>query len=331
MIPEAKSRWPIHLEPKNPTMNKKLIVTVCPTGMLITRDQNPKQPYTPKEIAQQTIAAYKEGAAEVHVHTRDEYGYMGVDAEQYIETTEMILKECPDIVLCPSISVTPKKAEGNLFEVETTQLLIDSLSERGKSRGRKYIETAAITSSSYVSTRAIRPERKEPPASIVTPQMLRAEAEFLQSKGIRPNFLGHSFEGIDNVIEYLIEPGILHKPYVISLCPGMHKPSTKTYPDPWGMIYLINMKEYLMSKVPNDTVIGASIGGHNWLPITVLAFMLGVDFVRVGMEDSMWLYPHKDDLIESCAQVTRKIVTIAKELGREIATPEEARAIYHIK
>ncbi|MBI4297349.1 MAG: 3-keto-5-aminohexanoate cleavage protein [Chloroflexi bacterium] len=323
MMTEAVSRWPIHLEPKNPTMDKKLAITVCPNGALITRNQNPKQPYTPKEVAQQAIEAYREGAVELHFHARDELGYSLNDPNPYIETIELVLMECPNMIMSPSLSVPPQKAGGGLYEVETTQDMIEGLLKRGKN----YMETSLLTPVSYVSTRALRPGQFEAPINTITPERLRAEAKFLQSKGIKPHFLAHDFEAIDNVREYLIEPGVLQKPYLICLGPGMHKPSTKTYPDPWGMINFINM----MAVLPKDTVVGASIGGHNWLSITVLAIMLGVDYIRVGMEDAMHLYPHKDKLIDSCAQVTRKIVAIARELGREIATPDETRAIFGIQ
>jgi 3-keto-5-aminohexanoate cleavage enzyme len=58
--------------------------------------------------------------------------------------------------------------------------------------------------------------------------------------------------------------------------------------------------------------------------------MMGVDSVRVGMEDHIWMYPHKNELIKSNADETRKIATIARELGREIATPGQARQILGI-
>jgi 3-keto-5-aminohexanoate cleavage enzyme len=72
-------------------------------------------------------------------------------------------------------------------------------------------------------------------------------------------------------------------------------------------------------------VVGISAGGRNWLALSTFAILLGVDFVRVGMEDHLWMYPHKDEKIKRCADATKKIATIAKELGRDIATPEEAR------
>jgi 3-keto-5-aminohexanoate cleavage enzyme len=58
-----------------------------------------------------------------------------------------------------------------------------------------------------------------------------------------------------------------------------------------------------------------------------MAMMLGFDMVRVGMEDTVYLYPHKEEKIQSSAQAVRKVVEIANALGREIATPAEARKI----
>ena len=79
--------------------------------------------------------------------------------------------------------------------------------------------------------------------------------------------------------------------------------------------------------MPEGSLIGLSAGGRNWLPLSVFAILLGVDSVRVGMEDHIWMYPHKNELIERSADETRKIATIARELGRAIATPAQARAV----
>jgi uncharacterized protein (DUF849 family) len=39
------------------------------------------------------------------------------------------------------------------------------------------------------------------------------------------------------------------------------------------------------------------------------------------------MYPHRDDLIKSSAEAVSKVRKISEELGREIATPKEARVI----
>ena len=87
----------------------------------------------------------------------------------------------------------------------------------------------------------------------------------------------------------------------------------------------------LMNLLPEGSVIGATIGGHNWLPLIMEAITLGADCVRVGMEDTIWMYPHKDEKIKSCAEVIKKVATITRELGREIATPQDAKQLFGLK
>ncbi|MCC5912664.1 MAG: 3-keto-5-aminohexanoate cleavage protein [Clostridiaceae bacterium] len=70
----------------------------------------------------------------------------------------------------------------------------------------------------------------------------------------------------------------------------------------------------------------AGIGRHE-LPLATMAILLG-GHVRVGFEDN--IYYNKGELAKSNAELVARIVRIAKELGREIATPEEARKILGI-
>jgi uncharacterized protein (DUF849 family) len=49
------------------------------------------------------------------------------------------------------------------------------------------------------------------------------------------------------------------------------------------------------------------------------------------MEDTVYVYPHRNEKIQTSAQAVRKVVIIANELGREIASSAEARAIMGIK
>jgi len=55
--------FPVHLEKKLPTMDKKLIINAAPVGALISASQNPSMPFNVEEIARDAIASYKEGAA----------------------------------------------------------------------------------------------------------------------------------------------------------------------------------------------------------------------------------------------------------------------------
>ena len=64
------------------------------------------------------------------------------------------------------------------------------------------------------------------------------------------------------------------------------------------------------------------------LPLATMAILMG-GHVRVGLEDN--LYYKKGVLAESNAQLVERIVRLAKELGREVATPDEAREILGIE
>ena len=76
--------------------------------------------------------------------------------------------------------------------------------------------------------------------------------------------------------------------------------------------------------------LGLVAAERNWLPVTVLGIMLGINSVRIGMEEPVYMYPHKDELIKKNVDCVNKIKNIAHELGREIATPAEARKIMGI-
>ncbi len=84
---------------------------------------------------------------------------------------------------------------------------------------------------------------------------------------------------------------------------------------------------YMVKSIPEgSTWTVAGIGRHE-LPLATMGIMLG-GHVRVGFEDNV--YYGRGQLAESNAQLVERIVRIAKELGREIATPDEAREILKI-
>ena len=106
------------------------------------------------------------------------------------------------------------------------------------------------------------------------------------------------------------------KPYYIGIAQGIHN----TFPARF------ELTKAAVDLLPKDDVVWQLIaGGRHWLNLSVYGIMLGADVIRVGMEDTIFLYPDQDKKISSCLEVVNKIVTIARELGREIATPKEAR------
>jgi 3-keto-5-aminohexanoate cleavage enzyme len=302
----------VERQEKNLTMDKPLFITVCPTGALFSRKQNPNQPYSSKEIAAASIESYAEGACVAHLHTRDKRGDSVTNTKTLTETIAPILDKCPDMIIQPSSAEGYNPQSGD-YSYETVKPMVDALHGIDK----RYMQSTIFTTISYYLDGWICLAAEDNAVKTV---------KYLESRGIKPEFMAHDGEGIVNVKEWLIKPGLLKKPYFIGLGPGMHN-SAETYPDPWGMLYLLG----LMKMVPPNSVVEVSIGGRNWLPMTTFAILLGVDFVRVGMEDHLWMYPQRDEKIRSNADVVRKIATIARELGREIGTAKKARTLLGIR
>ena len=65
--------------------------------------------------------------------------------------------------------------------------------------------------------------------------------------------------------------------------------------------------------------------GRAGIYLATLAIVLGLH-VRVGMEDTVWTWPHKEDLLESNVEHFSTVRGIASALGRELMTPAEYRA-----
>ena len=64
------------------------------------------------------------------------------------------------------------------------------------------------------------------------------------------------------------------------------------------------------------------------MPMATHALLMGGN-VRVGLEDSLFI--ERGKLAASNAEQVAKVRRIAEELGHEIATPNEARAILGLK
>jgi 3-keto-5-aminohexanoate cleavage enzyme len=148
------------------------------------------------------------------------------------------------------------------------------------------------------------------------PKELERFAEALKQHGVRPEFEIFEAGMIANALALhkkgLVEPPF-HFDFVLGV-PGALPASPK------NLLFLVE------SLPPGATWSVAGIGRHQ-LPMATLAIVLG-GHVRVGFEDN--IYYRKGELATSNAQLVERIVRIAKELDRPIATPDEARAMLGI-
>ena len=82
--------------------------------------------------------------------------------------------------------------------------------------------------------------------------------------------------------------------------------------------------DYLVKQIPaGSTWTVTGVGRGAW-PMVAAGIVMGGN-VRVGFEDNIYL--EKGHKAASNGELVEKVVRLAKELGREIATPDEARKI----
>ena len=83
------------------------------------KEDNPNVPYGPEEGARDGIAAAKAGAAIIHYHPRDEQGenLWQHGTEMYLECYRLIRAECPDVLVYPTQRGAHEEQTPHLFEL----------------------------------------------------------------------------------------------------------------------------------------------------------------------------------------------------------------------
>ena len=148
---------------------------------------------------------------------------------------------------------------------------------------------------------------------------LREYCEVTGEYGVKPEVESFHYGGIWNAMR-LVEQGLLKTPVWTTFFLGW-KGGCWTPPTAKAMIY---MDDHL----PKDFVYNTSVMDpeEHWKVLTT-AIILG-GHVRVGMEDNPFLKP--GEYAKSNAQLVEKIARISREVGREIASPDEARKVLDI-
>ena len=96
------------------------------------------------------------------------------------------------------------------------------------------------------------------------------------------------------------------RPYAMNIQLGKHD-ATATSQDPWSHLQIINSIYTVRAALPG-CLVGIYPGGRNWLPMATMGILLGADVIRVGVEDCYWMYPHRNDIIESHVGVVKMFV-----------------------
>jgi 3-keto-5-aminohexanoate cleavage enzyme len=275
----------------------KVIITVAQTGALVTKKMNLNVPEQPEEIAQSAYDCFNEGAAIVHIHARNPDGTTTGSAQIFKDIHEKIRKKCP-LILQDSTG-----GGSNLSIEQRTECLEANPEMASLNMGTMVRTMGDGAGTPFMNTRTeIENFVKRMTQFEVKPEMEIYNVAMLSEATL------------------LIEKGLIKKPYCMTLILGMAYQGAQEA----NMMFLPTYLHYM----PDEAYFTTLGVGRAQTNLGILGMILGGN-VRVGLEDN--LYYKKGELAKSNAQLVARIVRVARELGKEPCTPDEARKILGLK
>ena len=270
------------------TLFEPLIIQLAPTGMILQKGDNPSVPISPDEIAADVSRCYKLGVSVVHVHARHEDGTSAYEREIYEDIFEKIRKKCPEIIFCASTSGR------GVPDMENRCQVLDLMPE---------MATLTVGTVNFVGQRSNN-----------TFESVKYLADRMKKLGIKPEI--EIFErGFINTALYLAKKGHLSYPMHFNFLLG----SLGSIPAE------LRDLAYLVDSIPEGNTWAATGIGRFQIGINTAAIIMG-GHVRVGLEDALY-YNHATSELATNENLIKRVVRIAHDVGREIATPKEARRI----
>ncbi len=276
------------------------VIKVAPVGAFITKEDNPHQKYTTEEIRNEIVESIEAGACAFHTHARDSQGMHTLDVKLYHEIIDPVKDKYGDAVVvcgCPEGGAT----------------VADSLLPIVEFAG--HIEIAPITCSAVNLAGDF--------SACQTREAVQASVEVMQEVGCKPEIVLHNLGDLSLVKRWVVDTGIVKEPLYFRIAMG--NPGWGYIEDAYTMFECITLVVRELRKIAPGCVIMLDMAGRAGLFLVPLAITLGLIGVRVGMEDALYMYPHKDEMIKSNAFLVRKAVAMVEAMGRKVATADDYR------
>lgn len=272
-----------------------LILTAAITGAETTRKDQPNLPLTPGEQAQEAASCFEAGARVVHLHVRDDSGRPTQSLGRFEEALKAIRAVAPELI----IQISTGGAVGEDFDKRLAPLALKP------DMGTLNAGTLNFGAEVFINH----------PLDIVR------LAEAFQRFAVVPEVEVYE-SGMIDAVARLVNKGIithtpLHVQFVLGVAGGMNG-------SPKNVLF---MAEQLKEQIPGATWAVAGIGRWH-IPASLTAMIAG-GHIRVGFEDN--IYYHKGVVADSNAQLVARMARIAMEIGRPLATPQQAREILGLR
>ena len=309
-----------------PENQEKLVIQVTPYGPEWLPSDSDDIPVSMDMQVQKAVDCYNAGATVLHVHVREADGKGSKRISTFNELLSRLRVAVPKMLLQVggSISFAPE-GEGKAAKwpgIDTRHMLAELTPQPDQVtiviNTNQMSLTELMSKDDIAGTSLERPEYFNAYQEMVTeapPSFVIEHLKRLIAKGIQPHFMIGSIHQLETV-ERLIRTGVYTGPLVLN-----HMALGGGYAgrNPADMLEFVR-------RVPDGAVLTIESLMRTVPPICTMAVALGLH-VRVGVEDNLWR--RKGERFTSVQQV-EQMVRIARELGRDVATGEEARSIYKI-
>ncbi|MHC1691088.1 MAG: 3-keto-5-aminohexanoate cleavage protein [Bacteroidales bacterium] len=270
----------------------KLIITAAICGAEVLKEHNPAVPYTVEECVREAKSAYDAGASIIHLHVRYDDGTPTQDKARFKLVMDAIYKVCPDVIIQPSTGGAVGMT--NDERLQPTELCPEmaTLDCGTLNFGGDDVFMNTENTIKYFGTKMIE-------------------------RGIKPELEVFDKSMIDMALR-LQKKGFIKTPMHFDFVMGVNG----------GISGELRDFIFLRGSIPADATYTAAGVGRFEFPLAAAAIIDG-GHVRVGFEDNVFI--SKGVVAKSNGELVAKVVRMAKEFGREIATPAEARQILGLK
>ena len=301
--------------------DSKVIISCAITGAIHTPTMSDALPVTPDQIAQQAIEAAEAGAAILHLHARDPKNGKPTGDPAVFRQFLPRIKQSAEAVInittggSPVMPVEERLAASRTFSPEMCSLNMGSMNfalypmaARYKKWKYDWEEQYLLASDQTIFSNTFRDIEK------ISKLMGEGEGTKFEHECYD---VGHLYN-----LAHCIDRGMFKPPIFLQLIFGILGGIGS---DMDNLMFMKRTADKLFGDEYSWSVLGA---GRVQIPFATQAVMMGGN-VRVGLEDS--LYIGRGQLAKSNAEQVAKIRRLIEELGHQIATPKEARAILGLK
>lgn len=270
----------------------KLIITAAICGAEVLKEHNPAVPYTVEECVREAKSAYDAGASIIHLHVRYDDGTPTQDKARFKTVMDAIYKVCPDVIIQPSTGGAVGMSNDERLQPTELNPEMATLDCGTLNFGGDDVFMNTENTIKYFGSKMIE-------------------------RGIKPELEVFDKSMIDMALR-LQKKGFIKTPMHFDFVMGVNG----------GITGELRDFIFLRGSIPADSTYTVAGVGRFEFPLAVAAIIDG-GHVRVGFEDNVFI--SKGVVAKSNGELVEKVVRLAKEFGREIATPAEARLILGLK